>query len=322
MQSGQPSSNNLMMISVHATGGDFFIDKISILTHLPGYLSRILYLIKKNNIIYTRGPSVPALLVILLSFVNKNKIYLHKYAGGWDLEAVPFSYSFQRWLLKKQKRGYVIVSTTLDNESSFIISLPNPCLKKEEIQAGFLAMQSKVYGNGLRICFVGNCVSSKGIFVVLDTLNILADKNKLANCIIAGLGEENEMRSRLNTRANQLTLFKGVLPRLALNKIYEDNHYILLPSQSEGFPKVLAEAAAFGCIPVVSNLPGFDKIIKNDVNGILLGQLHSGKIAEKLIAAWSDHKKMKKMSNQAHIWSKQFSYDTFVHRIKSLLKKK
>ena len=45
-----PSNNNITMISVHATGGDSFIDKILILTHLPGYLSSILYLIKKNNI--------------------------------------------------------------------------------------------------------------------------------------------------------------------------------------------------------------------------------------------------------------------------------
>ena len=65
-----PSSKNITVTGVSATGGNTIKDKFSILTHLPGYLSRNLYLIEKNNIIYTRGPSVPALLVILLSFLT------------------------------------------------------------------------------------------------------------------------------------------------------------------------------------------------------------------------------------------------------------
>ena len=123
-------------------------------------------------------------------------------------------------------------------------------------------MALKNYSNGLRICFVGKCVASKGIFEVLNSLNILADENMLANCTIAGLSDENDLRSHLNRRANRLTSIVGVLARTALNKIYADSHFILLPSRSEGFPKVLAEAAAFGCIPVVSNLPGINKIIQ------------------------------------------------------------
>ena len=317
-----PSSKILRMIGVHATGGNTFKDKISILTHLPMYLSRILNLIEKNNIVYSRGPSVPALLVILLSFFYKNKIFLHKYAGGWDLEPVPFSYSFQRWLLKKQKRGHVLVSAALENDSSCIVSLPNPCLEKEEIRAGHSAMKLKIYSNGLRICFVGNCVFSKGIFNVLDILNILADEKKLAKCTIAGFGDENELRSRLNHRANKLTAIVGVLSRADLNQVYANSHFILLPSRSEGFPKVLAEAAAFGCIPVVSKLPGINKIIQNNVNGILLEDLHVEKIVDKLKDVWADQAYMKKMAKDAHEFSKQFSFDSFVYSIKRLLGKR
>ena len=317
-----PSSKILNMIGVHATGGNTFKEKVSVLIHLPEYLSKINYLIKKNNIVYTRGPSVPALLVILLSFFIKNKIYLHKYAGGWDLKSVPFSYSFQRWLLKKQKRGYVLVSSAVLNDFRHLVCLPNPCLEKKEIEIGCSAMKSKIYSNGLRICFVGNCGFYKGIFDVLDILNILADQNKLANCTIAGLSDENELRSHLNHRANKLTAIVGVLARAALNKVYADSHFILLPSRSEGFPKVLAEAAAFGCIPVASKLPGFDKIINSNVNGILLEKIQPEKIAEELLVAWSDNRKMKKMANQAHLWSKQFTYNHFLHNINHLLRKR
>ena len=310
------------LIGVVPTGGDSFISKLLILQKLPEFFVLINYLIKKTDVIYTRGPSVPALLAILLSFFYKNKIYLHKYAGGWDLNPVPLSYSFQRWILKKQKRGYVLISSSLVNDSSLIISLPNPCLEIKDINTGFSAMILKNYGNGLRICFVGKCVAFKGIFEVLDTLNILAEENKLGNCTIAGLSVESKLRSRLNHRANQLTAIVGVLSRAALNQVYSDCHFILLPSRSEGFPKVLAEAAAFGCIPVVSKLPGIEKIIQDDVNGVLLDDLQGERIAEKLIDAWSDYKKMKEIARLAHQWSKQFSYASFVHTISNLVKRR
>ena len=44
-----PTSKNITMICLHATGGNTFKDKISILLHLPRYLTIILHLIKKNN---------------------------------------------------------------------------------------------------------------------------------------------------------------------------------------------------------------------------------------------------------------------------------
>ena len=39
-----PSEESITMTSIYATGGNTFRDKISILIHIPGYLSRILYL--------------------------------------------------------------------------------------------------------------------------------------------------------------------------------------------------------------------------------------------------------------------------------------
>ena len=216
-----PSSKILSMIGVHATGGNTFKEKVSVLIHLPEYLSKINYLIKKNNIVYTRGPSVPALLVILLSFFIKNKIYLHKYAGGWDLKSVPFSYSFQRWLLKKQKRGYVLVSSTVLNDYRHIVCLPNPCLEKKEIQTGCSAMKSKIYSNGLRICFVGNCGFYKGIFDVLD-IDMGADTNRTVVTFIGNPNIISEAAFQGVKRASELIdmrTHEGTHPRMGATDV-------------------------------------------------------------------------------------------------------
>jgi glycosyltransferase involved in cell wall biosynthesis len=52
--------------------------------------------------------------------------------------------------------------------------------------------------------------------------------------------------------------FHGWLPRPAVEPLYARAHLLLLPSDSEGFPKVLSEAMAFGVVPLagaVSSIP-------------------------------------------------------------------
>lgn len=47
-----------------------------------------------------------------------------------------------------------------------------------------------------------------------------------------------------------------------------EGYFLLLPSDSEGFPKVIAEAACYGVIPVVSAVSSIPHYIKNE-NGYL-----------------------------------------------------
>ena len=66
-------------------------------------------------------------------------------------------------------------------------------------------------------------------------------------------------------------IFHGLLDRYELNKLYNSSHFIILPSQSEGFPKVFAEASSFGCIPIVPKINSIISIInENKKNGIIL----------------------------------------------------
>lgn len=69
-------------------------------------------------------------------------------------------------------------------------------------------------------------------------------------------------------------LFKGV------NK--QGSYYFMLPSDSEGFPKVIAEAANFGCIPMVSEVSSIGQYV-NSENGYLITPCTSEKIHELLI---------------------------------------
>jgi glycosyltransferase involved in cell wall biosynthesis len=47
-----------------------------------------------------------------------------------------------------------------------------------------------------------------------------------------------------------------------------DSHFLLLPSKNEGSPKVIAEAACYGVIPITSNVGSISHYI-NESNGFV-----------------------------------------------------
>ena len=314
-----PNSTNINLLPMKRSGGDSFLKKIQILFYFPSYIVNIAEIINRNDIIYLRGPSVPALLGIFFSFFKKNRIYLFKYAGGWELKNIPISYAFQKWILNKQKKILTIVSFS-SKKSKNILEMLNPCLNKKDFKNGYLSMMTKNKYTGINICFAGRCDKSKGIFEVLDTINILADNNIIKNCFIAGSGDIKSLKTKLNKNAKELTTFCGVLTRSQLNKVYAKSNFILLPTRSEGFPKVLAEAAAYGCVPIVSTLPGISKIMAHNKEGMILDDTNPKKIADLLIKISMDKKRIRKLGKMAHMWSFKFSYDNFIENMKHLIK--
>ncbi len=111
-------------------------------------------------------------------------------------------------------------------------------------------------------------------------MQILKTAKKVGHVYIAGDGSE---RKALEEKAIKLPInvtFLGNLRRDAINKVYRDSQIIILPSDSEGFPKVIAEASAFGCVPIVTDVSAIGQYIKNGKNGLLLPDNKSTTIAK------------------------------------------
>ena len=86
----------------------------------------------------------------------------------------------------------------------------------------------------------------------------IRDRLELEQLIVAeGLGHLVEMR--------------GSQPIEAVYQAMQAHHVLLLPSIFEGFPLVIVEAQANGCVPVASHLAGItDMAIEDGVSGLLL----------------------------------------------------
>jgi glycosyltransferase involved in cell wall biosynthesis len=111
----------------------------------------------------------------------------------------------------------------------------------------------------------------------------------------------------------------GNTDRESMKKIYQESHCLVLPSKSEGWPKVVAEAMFWGCLPIVTPVSCVPNMLNFGERGILLTenlQTDVTSISDLLSNQEDYNKKIKRAAN----WSRQYTIDKFEQEIMHILK--
>lgn len=269
------NSDCIHFVPLPTVGGNKLLDKFTILWKAPETLKLIRRYVKKADVFQFRAPTGIGVFTIpyLMFFTNKKGWY--KYAGNWKQEHAPLAYQFQRWLLKKQSRK-VTINGVWDDQPIHCLSFENPCLTLEEYTSGStLSKHKKFEANQLEFCFVGRVEKAKGISLMIEAMSELDEniKYKIKTIHVVGEGSEFLHYKRLAETTGLPYIFHGALARTQVHEIYKRSHALILPSSSEGFPKVLSEAMNYGCIPIVSDVSMIGAYIKHGVTGFLIGSL-------------------------------------------------
>lgn len=155
----------------------------------------------------------------------------------------------------------------------------------------------------------------KRVYRVIDTWNYLEDNFPNWRLIIVGDGED---RQNLENHVKYLGLkrvsFEGFQKPI---DYYKRASILLLTSDFEGFPLVLAECMSFGVIPAVYNSYSAVKdIIEDGKDGVILPKSDIGfdaeAMANKMAVVMNNQDKLCLMANAAIEKSKSFSPDTIV----------
>ena len=308
--------NNLILIPVSPSGGSNLFEKIKTLLNLPIYFYNIISIIMKSEIIHSRGPSIPSIITIFISFIFPQKKYWHKYAGNWKMGSTTTSYRLNRFLFSLKIPGKVFVSHKSADDPNHIIQIENPCLTEKEYKENSKIGGIKFFDNDIHLCYVGRFDDGKGIHELIEVLN----RNKIDKYIstfhFAGFDLDDGEISKQVKDSNLQIFFHGLINRRKLNKIYSKAHFIILPSASEGFPKVLAEAASFGCIPII---PKIDSILIHmselNNNAIELKSTGERSILETINSLPNRKNIYLEISNNLRNYSELFTYEKFNRKI-------
>ena len=134
---------------------------------------------------------------------------------------------------------------------------------------------------------------------------------------------EGVLRIALETYINRHNLqeyisLKGNQTKETLKNAYQTSHFLILPSKSEGWPKAVAEAMFWGCVPVVTPVSCVSYMLNNGKRGLLLTGNMGKDVAAliKLVAQPADYKRKSKAAQE---WSQHYTIELFEEEIQKLL---
>ena len=164
----------------------------------------------------------------------------------------------------------------------------NTILKKE-----FAPLQVRPISNPIKILYVGRIHFLKGLRELFEAVATLQFQGQAVSLEIVGLPEE-PATSQLQAMADDLGIsdlicWHGYVPYgPGLFELYRTADYFILPSYTEGFPRVLWEAAANCCPVIATSVGGIPAIFKHGQQAFLIPPKKSDAIVEAVQQLKSD----------------------------------
>jgi len=288
---------------------------------LPALVWGLTRAMRGADAIHVRCPGSLGLMGAVLAPLFSQRL-VAKYAGQWSGYAgEPWTWRLQRALLRSRWwGGPVTVYGRWPDQPAHVIPFFTSMLTVEQLARARQAAQAKVFGDRLRILFVGRLSAAKNVNVLLEALALLARRSLRVRCAIVGDGPQ---RPALETQADDLGLkdsvqFSGGVDLERVLDHYEEADVLVLASETEGWPKVVAEAMAFGLVCVASDRGLLPEMLGNG-RGLLVPPGDAAALAEALGAVAADPAASRAMAGRAASWAQQFSLDGLREALRDLL---
>ncbi len=182
------------------------------------------------------------------------------------------------WQHYRPQRGRAVVSSSLSRDEIMSVRRTRPA------------------DSPLRLLFVGYLRHEKGIDTLCTAYERVLDCLPSAelcfvgseNMVDRGMSEDVRRRlEELSERGNvQFLGHRAFGPELF--QCFADADVLAVPSRSEGTPRVLVEARAFGCTVVASRVGGIPTSVEDEVDGLLVPPDDSAALADALLRIGRD----------------------------------
>jgi glycosyltransferase involved in cell wall biosynthesis len=270
--------------------------------------------------IHLRCPGNIGLLGVFVQIAFPNKSKTAKYAGNWDpTSKQPWSYRLQKWILSNTfltRNIQVLVYGEWDGTSKNITSFFTASYKEVDKVP---LVQKRLKGQ-IDFIFVGALVQGKNPLYAIQLVELLQNKGYNVYLDLYGEGlERNRLEEyiEINKLENNIVL-KGNQSKEAIMTAYQQSHFVVLPSVSEGWPKAIAEGMFWGCLTLGTAVSCVPFMLDYGNRGILL-EMNLEKDVLKLQAILNDQFIFDSMQEKAASWSRKYTVDVFEEEIKKLL---
>jgi glycosyltransferase involved in cell wall biosynthesis len=287
---------------------------------LPVISFKVALAMKKADHIHLRCPGNMGLLGCFIQIFFPGKPKTAKYAGNWAPDSgQPWSYRLQQWILNNTlltRNMKVLVYGEWKGMSKNI----QPFFTATYFESEKASYYPKQFPDVFRFVFSGALVPGKRPLYALKLIEEICKNGINAHLTLYGEGSERNKLSDYINRNNlhDVVYLAGNQNRETLKEAYQQSHFVVLPSESEGWPKAIAEGMFWGCVPVSTSVSCIPYMLDSGNRGILLAMdlLRDSAAISKLIGNKID---FLDKSKAAADWSHHFTMDAFEQEIEKLV---
>lgn len=295
-------------------------DSLKMIINLPSIVFQLFHAMYKADHIHLRLPGNMGLLgsVVQLFFPRKPKTA--KYAGNWDPHSKqPWSYRLQKYIVRNPiltRNMKVLVYGEWENQTKNIVPFFTATYSEKELYE----IENKELSGTIHLIFVGTLTPNKRPLLAVETVKNLLDRGLDATLELYGEGAEREkieayreayhLQEKVKLMGNQKA---GVL-----KQAYQKAHFLLFASQSEGWPKVVAEAMLWKCVPITTPVSCVPYMLgKGDRGSLVIPEVTDivNEIEMYRVNPLLYHEKGK----AGYQWAKEFTLEKFESEIAKLL---
>lgn len=189
----------------------------------------------------------------------------------------------------------------------------NPETNPVELDNGFRDRIEALDGC-LRLGFIGGLHSYKG----LDDLAVALDESTVDwNLVVAGNGPE---QARLEQLFGARAAFLGPVPYEQIPALYHELDVFVLPSHTEGLPRVILEAQATATPTVATRVGGIPEVIEDGETGLLCDPRQPKSLRRVIEQLAKDEAERKRLGdNGRNFVAESFSWERMYDRYEAYL---
>lgn len=179
------------------------------------------------------------------------------------------------------------------------------------------------FGEPPVLLYAGRIQPLKGVDVALGAFGLVRERFPQASMVIVGgpsgaQGEEEMLRLKAMAADIGGVEFRSPVPHDDLADHFRAADLILLPSRSESFGLVAAEAQSCGLPVVAARTGGLSHVVSHEVSGVLVTGWDPADYASAAIGILEDPSRSESLRQGALEWSKRFSWEVTANRFLEL----
>lgn len=294
--------------------------RLKTILRIPGIFCTIIQQMKNADHIHLRCPGNMGLIACIAQLFFPSKPKTAKYAGNWDPKSPqPLTYRLQKWILSNQsftKNMKVLVYGNWEPENKNLKSFFTATYRQDEI----INSPVRDLNLPLKFIFVGSLVEGKNPLISCEVINLLNKAGIPSELHLYGEGPER-MKIQEMIQAQNLQskiILHGNVNSESLKKAYSESHFLLFASKSEGWPKAVAEAMFWACLPITTRVSCVPDMIGHGSRGVLVNP-EASQIVDSVKALLKMPKEYEQKAERAMDWSRAYTLEKFQLEIKNLL---